>query len=772
MAVRRLPVLLSCGLVSCVLGLGVATGREASPGDFSAARAEAHVRQLAETIGSRPLGSETNRRARAYLARALVQAGFTVEVHHTVARRPELGLSASVNNLVALREGPIREAIALVAHYDSVPFGPGAGDDAFGAAVAVEAGRALAARGLRHSLVVLLTDGEEAGLMGAAGLVEHPLVKDRVRAYLNFDAIGAAGPVLLFETGPGNHWLVELWRRAVPRPRGASYALEIYRRLPNDTDFSIFRQAGLPGLNFALVGDGYAYHTDRDRADRLDRRALAEAGGNVVALVQGLDRANLSLRSDDGGVYFDLFGRWSVSYDETVAGALNVLAALGALAAWARASRTLVRLGGWWPVIRTALWAVVAAAAAGGAMVAAVAVWRVGRDVLHPWYAHPLRLAALLGASGGTAAWLVVRVVDWRRWQGAAHPAAVWVVALPLWLIVAMAAEARAPLAAFLWTLPLAAAAIAFAPIRFHRPVAVRAASLVVLLVVLVLWGRDAVLLVEFLVAVFGREPGVTPVWTYPALLLVVGSMLVPPVVALGIAPRRPRGVKTAVTAAWLLLLATAAGLAASAEAYTPERPLRRSVRYVQQAGQAVWEIGGHERAFGLPGPREALVWRPAVGPPFDGGWVAPLRHAFVWRARTLAAAALPADLTGSARGGDEGISLTLQVMPRTVPLAVTVLLPTGLVPRETSWPGRIDSRGAWRATFVGVDAAGVEWHAAFAAGAAARLAAARVLLETAALPGAPAGALLPPWLAHPRVTWTSRATYVVALGAVLGERP
>ena len=64
------------------------------------------------------------------------------------------------------------EAIGLVAHYDSRPEAPGATDDALGVAVALEAARVFAGRSDRQwSLMVLLTDGEEAELMGAAALM-------------------------------------------------------------------------------------------------------------------------------------------------------------------------------------------------------------------------------------------------------------------------------------------------------------------------------------------------------------------------------------------------------------------------------------------------------------------------------------------------------------------------------------------------------------------------------------------------------------------------
>ena len=67
----------------------------------------------------------------------------------------------------------------------------------------VEAGRALAASGVsQHSLLVLITDGEEAGLLGAAAAAVDRDVGYRIAAYLNVDSIGSSGPSHLFEAGP------------------------------------------------------------------------------------------------------------------------------------------------------------------------------------------------------------------------------------------------------------------------------------------------------------------------------------------------------------------------------------------------------------------------------------------------------------------------------------------------------------------------------------------------------------------------------------------
>ena len=308
----------------CVAVLSGCSGR---PNAFSDQNARTHINQLAGAIGSRPAGSDANRRAREYLIDQLRFFGYTVRVQEAQAQRADLGMSAHVFNIIAIIPGARPDALGLMAHYDSRATSPGAGDDALGVAVALECARLLAARPARqHAVMVLLTDAEEDGLMGAAALVRDPEVSARLRAYINLDAIGADGPVPLFQTGPGNGWLVRAWALAGARRRGGSYQVEIYRHLPSDTDFSVLSRAGIPGLNFAAVGDGYAYHTPRDTPDRLTTRAIAEMGTTALSTAESLDRTNLAQRSTEQAVYFDLAGARAIVLRPSVSRALSVLA--------------------------------------------------------------------------------------------------------------------------------------------------------------------------------------------------------------------------------------------------------------------------------------------------------------------------------------------------------------------------------------------------------------------------------------------------------------
>ena len=123
---------------------------------FNVENAHAHVERLT-SAGSRWSGTPANEKARAYVIETLQLYGFDVRVQEADATWREAGVTTRVANIIAIKPGAQRDAVGLVAHYDSVAWGPGGGDDALGTAVALEAARVLgsaltASRTRSHSL--------------------------------------------------------------------------------------------------------------------------------------------------------------------------------------------------------------------------------------------------------------------------------------------------------------------------------------------------------------------------------------------------------------------------------------------------------------------------------------------------------------------------------------------------------------------------------------------------------------------------------------------
>ena len=726
---------------------------------------------LAGTIGSRPIGTPENERARHYVVEQLQLFGYDVRVQETDARRPDYGFTARVANIIAVKPGAEKNAIALLSHYDSHPAAPGAADDGLGVAVSLEAARVLAAReGRRHTLFVLVTDGEESGLMGAAGLVTDRDVMNRLQAYINVEATGSGGTSMLFETGPGNGWIVKPWARSAPHPRGASFAVEIYRRLPNDTDFSILKRRDVPGLNFAAIGDSYPYHTARDTPERLSDATLRTTGENAVETATALDALDLSSRSAADQTYFDIGQVAAVSWGPITAWFIAALSLGAGLLAWFKALGASIRIVGLGRWILDAVWAAAGAAAIGGALVGGTWLLRASRTVYHPWYARPERMFLMLLALGILAGWLAVRIGALlpARAHAPRHPILVWSLTLPLWVVLAGVTAAFAPGAGYLWTVPLLVAGIGLLAVPATSIPSIRAISVVVLAVAGTLWLRDTVELLRFLVALLGRMPLVTPVWVYAALMLAAGAMVVPPFVA-AMAATTPLVRPSLVSAALLVAVVVAAGFAYAAPAYTFDQPQRRQLRVMTEpsAATSTYEVGSLEPGLDLDADAPSGWYRatdvPQVSVPF-GRFPQP----YVFRTTAPAPGPAPATVTSftlkQVAGGTEA---TMTITPQAAGLTAAFVLPEGLVPSRSSLPGTI-VRGRWRAAYIGVPASGVTWRASFKTGAESRLAATQAVIWSSRFPGGSGWQSLPAWLPQQHAVWDVNLAWILAPPAVI----
>jgi hypothetical protein len=279
--------------------------------EFSAARAMHDVREIAKKL--HPLDSAENVRVREYLVARLRELGANPELQTTtVARHSPFGPDtwAVVNDLVAKVPGTrATGAVMVVAHYDSVPSGPGAGDDAASVAAILEALRALkAGPALRNDLIVLFTEGEELGLLGAKGFVETYPTLDNIKVVLNFEMRGDFGPSMMFQTSAHNSWLVGQFAYAVPFPYATSAAPTVYKQMPNDTDLTVFLGAGMAGMNFAAAGGVTRYHTALDNADLLDPGTLQHQGSYALSLARRFGSVDLSAPHPGKAVFFTAAG--------------------------------------------------------------------------------------------------------------------------------------------------------------------------------------------------------------------------------------------------------------------------------------------------------------------------------------------------------------------------------------------------------------------------------------------------------------------------------
>ncbi len=357
---------LALALLVGVLALQVPApaGADAPATAFSAERAMADVREIARR--PHPLGSADHARVRLYLQQRMTNLRLQVSTQTGPISRgsarylrrmggdPEAA-AFTATNLVGVLPGrnPALPAVALMAHYDTVPMSAGAADDSAGVAAALETVRALQARGpADRTLVVLLTDAEEIGLDGARIFWGgHPL-RDRIGAVINLEARGGGGRAMMFETGKGNAETIALFGDAGVRADGGvtanSLAGFVYERMPNGTDFTIPKERGVQGLNLAFIGRPDQYHAD-STPGTLDRGAVQHMGSQALESADALLRAESLPVATANTVYADLFGRIIVRHPPAAGWGLLVLAlALLGAAGWrarARAGLTLADVG-------------------------------------------------------------------------------------------------------------------------------------------------------------------------------------------------------------------------------------------------------------------------------------------------------------------------------------------------------------------------------------------------------------------------------------------
>ncbi|MDP1632271.1 MAG: M20/M25/M40 family metallo-hydrolase [Caulobacter sp.] len=292
-----------------------------APTAFSTEKALADIGQIARA--PHPGGSAANARVRDYLTARMtalglepaLQSGFGVET------RPYRGatwvVGGQVENIVGVLPGLDRDkpALALMAHYDSVPASPGAADDATGVAVVLDVVRALKARGPpRRDVIVILTDGEEAGLLGARVFFrDHPL-RSRIGLLINLESRGGGGRANMFQTGPDNGELISTFARTAVRPISNALAVFLYENMPNDTDFTVSNAAGVRGLNYAFVGRQFDYHSPTSTLANLDKGSVRHMGDQALAAAADLAFADALPGKSPDAVYSQTFGDHVLAY--------------------------------------------------------------------------------------------------------------------------------------------------------------------------------------------------------------------------------------------------------------------------------------------------------------------------------------------------------------------------------------------------------------------------------------------------------------------------
>lgn len=426
-------------------------------GAFSASRAFLDIRVIG--LRPHPVGTAEHDRVRDYLVRRLTAMGLEPKLRSDLGATDSFDgrtVIAPVTNVLGVLKGRDagRPALLVMSHYDSVPNSPGAADDSAGVAAALEIAHALkSGPPPERDVMFLITDGEELGLLGATAFFGRDPLARRVGAVINFETRGDGGLAAMFETGPRNADTVAMYAAGARRPDASSLSRAIYKSMPNGTDFTLAAKRGLPGLNFAFIGDESAYHSPLATPAHLDLGSVQHMGDQALAAARAF-AARLPEQKADA-VYSDVLGFFVVQYSFAISWVLFVIAAL--LTVYAIWAAWRVERPSWGRGTAGALLIVAAPS-----LVLGLAGWSFhGLDHFQrlPHFAFLLAGSAALAV--GTFAFVASLIS-----RDAARPPALWQTMLLLLLLLAGTVQVLVPEAAFVLVWPLLIAALV-AVVRF-----------------------------------------------------------------------------------------------------------------------------------------------------------------------------------------------------------------------------------------------------------------------------------------------------------------
>lgn len=198
--------------------------------------------------------------------------------------------SHTSRNVLAVIQGTDRsdESIVLTAHYDSVPVGTGAWDNATGSAALMYIYRHFLNNPPKRTMRFIWCGSEEQGLLGSKAYVtQHKDLMDEIKFCFNFDMCGTVlGPNMIFVTGDE-----KLENFAEQYCREFGYAAGI-RKTVHSSDSAPFCDEGIPALGLSRGWKGGEIHTWNDLIFNVSEDMLLE---NSKFFTQMIERVTNSV---------------------------------------------------------------------------------------------------------------------------------------------------------------------------------------------------------------------------------------------------------------------------------------------------------------------------------------------------------------------------------------------------------------------------------------------------------------------------------------------
>jgi hypothetical protein len=436
---------------------------------FSAERAMEELKVVARA--PHPIGSAAQAQVREHILARAKALGLPAEVQrrHGVKSTWWGGFSGTVKNVIVRVPGSRSSApdVLITAHYDSVPVGPGAGDDGASVAAMLETMRALkAGPPLKNDMVFLFTDGEELGWLGAKAFAQKDPEMDNISVAFAFEGWPKSGPTEMRATSIGDAWLVRQLAVASPPVWANSETNSEEDRLHHGSDFGVLADSGLLSAEFENSGKATRQHTPRDTVKAIDPAIVQDHGDTMLALARyfGTLDLNKAHTSSEDLVFVTVPGVGLVVYPTWLASLLAVVAAIpfvAVIVAVRRRSRlSLIRLT--WGTLAFLAVFVVGCVLAWGVWELLLSLHPHAKELTYPDFeGSTLAMAAILTV---TAAAFVSVGYMLSRWIGAVELAAGAIVCLE---VLALALALLMPLSSTLALWPLLGGVAALAVIAF-----------------------------------------------------------------------------------------------------------------------------------------------------------------------------------------------------------------------------------------------------------------------------------------------------------------
>lgn len=249
-----------------------------------------------------------------------------------------------IENIYGEIKGEEESYIMLVTHYDSADAKKGrysqsegslgAADAGYGVSTILETLRVIKENNpqMKNGIKVLFTDAEEYGMLGAKEAVKNDEIFKDVNFLINLEARGTDGPAIMFETSPNNTAVMDLYEKT-NTPFTYSITPEIYRVLPNYTDFTEFLAKGITGINISVLDGFENYHTKNDSPEFVNKQSMQHYGDQVVPIVEEFVTNEKysnpeSLKSNSDSIFFN-FGSKLIRYSKTFNIALLLVIVIG-----------------------------------------------------------------------------------------------------------------------------------------------------------------------------------------------------------------------------------------------------------------------------------------------------------------------------------------------------------------------------------------------------------------------------------------------------------